>query len=224
MTDETKQPQSIKVVLADDHPMLMTGFAAALRGFNIEVVGEAMTPSEAKTMFFELKPDVLVLDISFGQKETGIDAAKDILKEFPEAKIIFFSQFEQDSLIKEAYRIGGFLFVLKNCDAAQLAAAVKHASEGKRYFVPEVADRFARWALDGDGSPLAVLDAREYEIFMLMARGYSNVEVSEKTNISTKTVSIITTTIKRKLGAERSADLTMLAMTLGLLGPWKKNN
>jgi two-component system invasion response regulator UvrY len=219
MIEESTITKSIKVVLADDHPVLMTGLSAVLKQYCIEVIGEATTPNEAVQMNTDLKPDVLVLDIRFGKKTTGIDAAKEIITKDSDAKIIFFSQFDQDSLIREAYRIGACSFVMKNCNIVQLANAVKQAYEGKRYFVPEVAERFASWALDGDRSPLARLEKREYEIFMMMARGFSNVEIASKLDITQKTVSIFSQQIKSKLGAERNADLTMLAVRLGLIEP-----
>ena len=97
---QTEQ-KSIRVMLADDHPIVMTGFAMSLAGVGMDVVGQAKTPEEAAAMYAELQPDVMVLDIRFGTELTGLDAAQDILKKFPAAKIVFLSQFDQDSLIKE---------------------------------------------------------------------------------------------------------------------------
>ena len=127
---QTEQ-KSIRVMLADDHPIVMTGFAMSLAGVGMDVVGQAKTPDEAAAMYAELQPDVLVLDIRFGTELTGLDAAEDILKKFPAAKIVFLSQFDQDSLIKETYRLGARAFVTKDCDPADLATAVRHAADGK---------------------------------------------------------------------------------------------
>ena len=121
---QKQQQQPVRVMLADDHPIVMTGFAMSLAAQGMEVVGQAKTPSEAAAMYAEQKPDVAVLDIRFGTELTGLDAAQNILRADPQAKIVFLSQFDQDSLIKETYRLGAHAFVTKDCDPADLADAV----------------------------------------------------------------------------------------------------
>ena len=147
------EQKPIRVMLADDHPIVMTGFAMSLAGVGMDVVGQAKTPDEAASMYAELQPDVMVMDIRFGTELTGLDAAEVILKKFPSAKIVFLSQFDQDSLIKETYRIGARAFVTKDCDPADLATAVWHAAEGKLYFLPQIAERLANLSVRGDASP-----------------------------------------------------------------------
>ena len=134
-----KEQKPIRVMLADDHPIVMTGFAMSLSAQGMEVVGQAKSPSEAIAMYMEFKPDVAVLDIRFGTELTGMDAAQNILRNDPKAKIVFLSQFDQDSLIKETYRLGAHAFVTKDCDPADLADAVRHAHAGKLYFLPQIA-------------------------------------------------------------------------------------
>ena len=114
---QTEQ-KSIRVMLADDHPIVMTGFAMSLACEGMDVVGQAKTPDEAGAMFGELQPDVMVIDIRFGTELTGLDAAEDILKKFPKANIVFLSQFDQDSLIKETYRLGARAFAGPRVDRA----------------------------------------------------------------------------------------------------------
>src|SRR6476619_3422560 len=172
-----KAQQPIRVMLADDHPIVMTGFAMSLGAQGMEVVGQAKSPAEAVAMYAEHKPDVAVLDIRFGTELTGMDAAQNILKADPAAKIVFLSQFDQDSLIKETYRIGAHAFVTKDCDPADLAEAVRQAHAGKLYFLPQIAARLASLAVRGDVSPQSQLDPRELEIFKLMAEGLTNAEI-----------------------------------------------
>jgi DNA-binding NarL/FixJ family response regulator len=206
-------------MLADDHPIVMTGFAMSLEGVGMDVVGQAKTPSEAAAMYAAHKPDVLVLDIRFGTELTGLDAAQQILKADPGAKIVFLSQFDQDSLIKETYRIGAHAFVTKDCDPADLATAVRHAHEGKLYFLPQIAARLASLAVRGDVSPQSQLDQRELEIFKLMAEGLTNAEIAERLNLSTKTISNSSQSVKEKLGVHRQAYITKLAVKHGLIEP-----
>ena len=213
------EQKSIRVMLADDHPIVMTGFAMSLAGVGMDVVGQAKTPEEAAAMYAELQPDVLVLDIRFGTELTGLDAAEAILKKFPAAKIIFLSQFDQDSLIKETYRLGARAFVTKDCDPADLAPAVRHAAEGTLYFLPQIAERLANLSVRGDASPQSQLDQRGLEIFKLMAEGLTNAEIAEKLNLSTKTISNISQSVKEKLGVHRQAYITKLAVKHGLIEP-----
>jgi DNA-binding NarL/FixJ family response regulator len=209
----------IRVLLADDHPMVMAGFAMALSGSGMEVVGQARTPDEAVELHASLKPDVTILDMRFGVELTGMDAARKILEASPDAAIIFLSQFDQDSLIKETYRLGAKAFVTKDCDPADLATAVRQAHQGKLYFLPQIAERLANLSVRGDVSPQSQLDERGLEIFKLMAEGLTNAEIAERLNLSTKTISNISQSIKEKLGVERQAYITRLAVKHGLIQP-----
>jgi DNA-binding NarL/FixJ family response regulator len=209
----------IRVMLADDHPIVMTGFAMSLAGVGMDVVGQAKTPDEATAMYAELKPDVAVLDIRFGTELTGLDAARALLAAYPAASIVFLTQFDQDSLIKEAYRLGARAFVTKDCDPADLATAVRHANEGKLYFLPQIAERLANLSVRGDVSPQSQLDPRGLEIFKLMAEGLTNAEIAERLDLSTKTISNISQSVKEKLGVHRQAYITRLAVKHGLIEP-----
>ena len=217
MKSQPQQP--IKVVLADDHPIVMTGFAMSLQSEGMEVLAQAKTPQEAIARYAALLPDVLVLDIRFGAELTGLDAAKQVLQDFPEANIVFLSQFDQDALIKETYRLGARAFVTKDCDPADLALAIRRASQGELYFLPSIAERLANLSVRGDSSPQSQLDERELAIFTSMAEGLTNVEIAEKLDLSAKTISNVSQTIKEKLGIHRPALITRLAVKHGLIEP-----
>ncbi len=216
MSDAVKP---IRVLLADDHPIVMTGFAMSLAAEGMEVVGQAKTPQEAVDLYVACQPDVVVLDIRFGAEMTGLDAAKHILEKHPDAQIVFLSQFDQDALIKETYRLGAKAFVTKDCDPADLAVAVQRASQGELYFMPQIAERLANLSVRGDASPQTLLDARSLEIFTLMAEGLTNVEIAERLDLSQKTISNISQAVKEKLGIHRPALITKLAMKHGLIEP-----
>lgn len=212
-------PQIIRVLLADDHPIVMTGFAMSLAAEGMEVVGQAKTPTEAVQQFFATQADVIVLDIRFGAEMTGLDAAKQILEKQAEAQIVFLSQFDQDALIKETYRLGAKAFVTKDCDPTDLAIAVRRAAQGELYFMPSIAERLANLSVRGDTSPQTVLDERSLAIFKLMAEGLTNVEIAEKLDLSQKTISNISQSVKEKLGIHRPALITKLAVKYGLIEP-----
>lgn len=217
MSDKTITP--IRVLLADDHPIVMQGFALSLATMAIEVVGQVTSPADAIESYETLQPDVLMMDLRFGEKLTGLDAAKAVLARHPGANILFLSQFDQDALIKQTYSIGGRGFLTKDISASDLAQAVTDASSGESYFMDRIAKRLASLSVKGDQSPVAVLDAREFEIFLLTAKGRTNQEMAEHLALSQKTISNVTHSLKEKLGTNRIADLTLLAVKYGYIEP-----
>ena len=214
---KTELQTPIRVLLADDHPIVMTGFALSLESEGMEVVGQVKTPQEAIQSYANLQPDVVVMDLRFGAELTGLDAAKSILEQFPQANIVFLSQFDQDALIKETYRLGGRAFVTKDCDPADLAIAVQKANKNELYFMPSIAERLANLSVRGDASPQSLLDQRELEIFTMMAEGLTNVEIAEKLDLSQKTISNVSQAVKERLGIHRPALITKLAVKYGLI-------
>lgn len=216
---ENKATAPMRVLLADDHPIVMSGFALSLKSKGIEVIGEVTTPKEAVESYEKLKPDVLMMDLRFGEKLTGLDAAKTILERYPKANILFLSQFDQDSLIKQTYSIGGRGFLTKDISAADLAQAVSDAGRGETYFLDRIAKRLANLSVKGDQSPGAVLDTREFDVFLLTAKGRTTQEISDQLGLSPKTISNVAHSLKEKLGTNRIADLTLLAVKHGYIEP-----
>lgn len=209
LNDELKRTT---VMLADDHQIVRTGIAAALAKCGIEVIGQAKAAEEVVPLYRELKPDVVLLDMRFGDRMTGFDVASALLNVDRNARIVFCSQFDQHTLIKRSYDIGALAFVNKDCEERELADAVRSARDGLLYFQPLIADRMAKLQVQGDKTPFSSLTAREFEIAKLMAKGGTLAEIAEQLRLSMKTVSIASTTIKEKLGIGRTAELTMLAL------------
>ena len=207
----------VKVLIADDHPLIIEGLTTALARYQIDAVSQAITTDEVLARYAECDPEVLVLDVRFGGGKTGLDVARDVLKLHPAARIVFYSQFDQDEIVREAYRIGAAGFVTKNTSPAVLADAIRQVSEGRTHFLPEIAERLALIGVRGDDSPQAKLDARELEVFRRMASGSTNVEIAEAMNLSPKTISMTSQNIKDKLGLHRAADLTRLAVKHGII-------
>lgn len=204
-------------MLADDHPLLMAGFAAALGDFGLEIVGQAKTAEDAIEQYFSVNPDVIVLDIRFGPGMTGLDAAKAILARSCSAKIVIFSQFDQPAMAMQAYKMGVFAYLTKDSDPTILAEAIKQAHSGDVFIPPMMSHQFARMSINTGNVPQAVLDERELQVFKLLAEGYTNSEIGEKLNLSPKTISLASQSIKDKLGISRPAEITRLAIKNGLL-------
>ena len=212
-----KQDEQIRVLLADDHPIVMAGFAMSLQGQGIAVIGQAKTPQEAIDQYNDLQPDAAIVDIRFGEQLSGFDVARTLLQQHPAARIIFLSQFDQDGFIKQAYSLGGRAFVTKDCDAVDLAQVVRKVHGGELAFIPAIAERLANLSVQKDNSPQTLLDKRALTIFTLIAEGLTNAEIAEKLDISIKTVSNSSQIIKEKLGVARQADITKMALKFGLI-------
>lgn len=215
MTDKT-----LRVLLADDHPLLMAGFATAIAKLGYaEIVDQTTIPDDAIAAYHKHRPDVLVLDVRFGEKMSGFDVAKEILLAFPRANIVFLSQFDQDTFVREAYRMGARAFITKETPVQYLLEAVRLASQGETYFLPELKERLAFIAIRGDTSPRALLNDRELEVLKGIAEGLTNLEIAERLNFSPKMISIVSQSVKDKLGLTRPADLTRLAVKHGMITP-----
>jgi len=210
---------AIKVLLADDHPLILEGLRNALTKQGMKVVGEVMAAGEVVPRVRQLRPDVAVLDVRFGPGPTGLDVARELLAQHPGSRVVFYSQFDQDEVIRDAYRLGGAAFVTKNQKPEVLFEAITVAAQGKTFFPPAIAERLAVLGLHGDESPRSRLDARELEVFLHLARGLTNNEIAEQMGLSSKTIGMVGQVVREKLGAQRGADLTRLAVRHGLIDP-----
>jgi two-component system invasion response regulator UvrY len=209
----------IRVLIADDHPLIIEGLTTVLSRHDVEVVATATTAEEVPLRFAETSPEVLLLDVRFGGKISGLDIARNILAMSPQARVLFYSQFDQAELLREAYRIGAMGFVTKNTAPSVLADAIRQVHSGKTFFLPEIAERLALAGVRGDESPANKLDAREFEVFRKMAAGHTNAEIAEAMALSPKTISTTSQSIKDKLGVSRPADITLLAVKHQLINP-----
>jgi two-component system, NarL family, invasion response regulator UvrY len=209
----------IRALIADDHPLIIEGLTMALGRQDIEVVAQATSGSQIVDAFAASTPDVVVLDLRFGEGQTGLDVAKALVQRYPAARIVFYSQFDQDEVVREAYRAGALGFVPKSKPTEVLAEALRHVHSGKTHFIPEIAERLALMHLGHDDSPRTRLDARELEVFKRIALGQTNLQIAEDMGLSAKTVSNTSQAVKDKLGMHRPADLTRLAVKHGVIDP-----
>lgn len=202
---------TIRVLVADDHPLITQGLANELKPFGIKDVEAVSDGTEVVKRFRALRPDVLVLDLRIGSIR-GLDVARDVLQANPNARIVFYSQFDQDHIVREAYRIGGKGFVPKSSDPSVLADAIKAAHAGGTFFMPEIAERIALMSVRGEESPQAKLNERELLVFTMMARGLTNGEIADELGLSSKTIGLVTQSVKEALNVSRPADITRLAL------------
>ncbi|CAH0350854.1 response regulator transcription factor [Aquabacterium sp. CECT 9606] len=210
----------ITVMIADDHPLIVEGLTSVLARHDLNVVGSAKEASAVVDALASLHPDVLVLDLRFGDGDIGgLDVLQQLQDRGAAVKVVVYTQFDQDEVVREAYKRGAKAFVTKNIDPSELAETIVKVHRGETVFLPSIATRLALMSVRGDESPLSKLQPREVEVFKLMAQGLTNVEIASLLNLSPKTISTTSQSIKDHLGIHRPADITLLAVRCGLIEP-----
>jgi DNA-binding NarL/FixJ family response regulator len=210
----------IKVLLADDHQLLIDGLRPLLeKQKDIEVVGIAKDGMEAIKQATDHQPDIILLDISMPGLN-GLDAAKRILKDFPKTKIIMLSMHADQRYIQEALRIGARGYILKESAAKELIEAIGNVQKGELFFSRSVRDKvlhdYIELIRDGNNASLSPLSVREREVLQLLAEGKSTKDMAGILNISVKTIESHRKQIMDKLGMYSIAELTKYAIREGL--------
>jgi two-component system invasion response regulator UvrY len=209
----------IRVVLTDDHAVVRMGFRLLLQGtHDIEVVGEAESGEEGVKRFVELKPDVLVMDLSMPGMG-GLEAITRVLAKDDTARILILSAHEDTIHPKRVLKAGAVGYLSKRSAAEELIQAIRQVAGGKMYMEAAIAQQMAVEQISGDKSPVDVLSAREFEVFLALAKGQSVNDIAAVLHLSPRTVGTHLYNIKQKLGASNQAELAIMAVRAGLLEP-----
>jgi two-component system invasion response regulator UvrY len=183
---------------------------------DIEVIAEAATGEEALSQYFALKPDVVVMDISM-PGIGGLEAVARLLAKDPAAKLLILSAHEDSSHPKRLLKAGALGYLSKRSAPEELIHAIHEVMDGNVFLDPTLAQAIAVQKLTGAQNPVEVLSDREFEVFMLLARGQSVAHIALKLFLSPRTVGTHLYNIKQKLKAANSAELTLIALRNGLL-------
>lgn len=211
---------SITLITADDQQMLLTLYQFLADELDMKILEECKSPETAIEAYSRHKPQVLLLDIRFDSEKSGFDVAREVIKKHSGANIVFISQYVQPSYIAEAYQIGAKAFLTKNCDPETFKSAVQAASEGKKFYMPELADKAVQFVTNGEINPRLLLQEKnQFEIFILIAKGASNQEAADELKIDIRTVSLHRQKIQEKLKISRVQEFTMMAIEHGLIMP-----
>lgn len=208
----------IKVLLGDDHVLILDGLRAALQG-QYEIVGLAKDGRALVSEAERLKPDLVVIDIGMPLLN-GFEAAKQIKKSLPHAKLIFLSQHLNPAYLKNALRLGASGYVLKSGATEELQQAIATAMRGKTYITSAFGeDVIARlWSREGElTEETEGLTDRQREILQLIVEGRGNKEIADIIHVSVKTVEFHRARIMAKLGVKSVAELTKVALQQGLI-------
>src|SRR5690625_130851 len=190
----------IRVLFVDDHEMVRIGVTTYLKTQkDITVVGEASNGEEAIELALELRPDVILMDIVM-DKMDGIEATKQIIEQWPEAKILMVTSFVDDDKVYPALEAGATSYILKTSKASAIAEAIRKTALGESVFEQEVTSKMmAKMRSDNNPELHTQLTAREMEILLLIANGMSNQAIADQLFIAIKTVKVHVSNILSKL-------------------------
>ncbi len=215
--------QAITIVLIDDQAIVRAAFKSLLeRVPNFKVVGDAGDARAGIALVQQLKPNVVVLDITMPGL-SGIDAVGPLKKGSPNTRVLMASQHEGTKFVQQALQAGADGYLSKDSEPEELALAIESVCRGDSYLSPKVAGGIMARAVRGDAPPpgessaLAVLTAREREVFQLIAVGKANKEVASMLGLSLGTVKKHRENLQRKLDCHSAAELARLAIREGLL-------
>jgi two-component system, NarL family, invasion response regulator UvrY len=204
----------VRVLIVDDHPIIVSGCRALLEGEpDVEVI-EAQDGAAGITAFFNSKPDVGVIDINL-PGYSGLELMRRILEREPEARLIIFTMNDDPTVAARAIQAGAKGYIAKNDDPALFAGAIKTVANGGRYLHPEMARRIAFLRAEPSPDAVSSLSARELEILRLLAAGRTMAQIADLLNVSYKTIANNCTQLKQKLGARSAMDLMRIALDVG---------
>jgi DNA-binding NarL/FixJ family response regulator len=206
----------IRVLIVDDHAVLRSGVASRLaQETDIVVAGEAGTVAGAIVKARALKPDLVLLDLLLPDGN-GYEAIPELLGVSPGSRVLMISSQASASSVRQALGAGAAGYVSKHASADDLLAAIRRVAAGERYVEPALG---ANLVLGDRSAELGKLSSREGDVLQLLALGYTNREIGSKLFISVRTVDTHRAHIMRKLGLDSRAELVMLALSQGLIGP-----
>ncbi|EJG5138641.1 nitrate respiration regulation response regulator NreC [Staphylococcus pseudintermedius] len=215
----------MRIVIADDHAVVRTGFSMILNfQEDMEVVGTAADGVEAYQKVMEHAPDVLIMDLSMPPGESGLIATSKILDSFPNTKILILTMYDDEEYLFHVLRSGASGYILKNAPDEQLLLAIRTVYQGETYIDPKMTTslvkEFVHSSNDGEYSndPFKVLSKRELEILPLIAKGYGNKDIAEKLFVSVKTVEAHKTRIMDKLNLKSKPELVEYAVEEEVVG------
>jgi two-component system response regulator DevR len=204
-----------RILLVDDHEIVILGLMTLLNDQpEMEVVGEASTAEEAVQAVGRLKPDVILMDVRL-PGEGGIDATRQIMKQYPNSHVVMLTSFADDELIMRAINAGAIGYVLKQVGNEELLHAIQAAAQGKSVLDPSTTTRLISRVREADRKTkedaFRDLSDREMDVLVPLARGKTNAEIGRLINLSEKTVGNYVSKMFEKLGLKNRIELAAYA-------------
>ena len=213
----------IKILLCDDHAVVRMGLKMLLNNNkDIEVIGEASEGDEAIGLAQELKPNVVIMDLSMPHGKDGLTATAELKKLMPEVAILILTMHDDEEYLFRAIQVGASGCILKSAPQEELLGAIRSVSNGNAYLHPSATKRLMEEYIgsvkQGNSDTFNLLSDREKEVLTLIAKGFSNKEIAEKLVISVKTVETHKSNLMEKLQMKTRPELVAFALKKGLLG------
>jgi two-component system, NarL family, response regulator NreC len=214
---------SIRIILADDHAVLRHGLSKSFQNEkDMEIIAQAKDGRSTVELVKELKPDVVIMDIGMPDLN-GIEATRQIVRDFPRIKVIALSMHSSKNFIIEMFKAGASGYLLKDCEFDELVNAVRIVVANKTYISPSISDvvveNYVRNFPEKKDSVFSVLSKREREVLQLLTEGKTTKQIAKSLHISTKTVEVHRLNVMNKLKIDNIAQLTKYAIQEGLTLP-----
>ncbi len=209
--------EKIKIMLVDDHAVVRAGLKRLMENqTDLEVGLEAESGEAAYQLLSTNQVDVIVMDLSMPGMG-GLESARRILGRYPTVKIIIFSMHDNATFAAQVLKAGVKGYVTKTGTDSDLLRAIHEVAKGKSYLSPEVAQKIALESMIGEGNPINLLSAREFEVFRMLTEGLNTEDIGVRLNISNKTVANYHTMIKQKLGVSSPVEMVRVAIRHGVI-------
>ncbi len=209
----------VRLLLVDDHRMLRDGLRRSMEDEGFAVVGEAADGQEAVRLAQDLRPDVVLMDVSMPRMD-GVEATRLIHRSLPSVPVVMLTMHAESDVMSRAIQAGAVGYLVKDCSTEEVASAVRTAATGESALSPDLAssmlEQVRRDEADGDGAT-AVISAREEEVLQLVADGLSLPEVAGALYISVKTVKNHLASIYSKLEARDRTQAVLRAVRMGII-------
>lgn len=213
----------IKVLLVDDHAVVRMGLTMLLNNQkDMEVVGEASEGNEGIQKASELKPNVVIMDLSMPHGKDGLSATSELKKQFSEINILILTMHDDEEYLFRAIAAGASGCILKSAPHEELINAIRSVASGNAYLHPSATKRLMEEYVgsisQNNTDTYSLLSDREREVLTLIAKGFSNKEIAEQLIISVKTVETHKGNLMEKLQMKTRPELVAYALKKGLLG------
>jgi two-component system response regulator NreC len=214
---------TIRVLISDDHAVVRSGLGMLIDVQpDMEVVGFASDGKEAYEKALEIRPDVVLMDLSMPPGENGISATARIKEAVPEVQVLVLTMHDDEEYLFRALQAGASGYILKSAPDFDLITAIRTVSKGQAYLYPSATksliEEFLQMVKNGEEqAKYEILTEREKEVLILIAKGFSNKEIAEKLTVSVKTVESHKAHIMEKLHLKTRPDLVRYAIKKGYL-------
>jgi DNA-binding NarL/FixJ family response regulator len=210
----------IRVLIVDDHPIVRQGVRSLLSAYpDIEVVGEADSPSSILSQIRTTHPDVILLDVRLGEYN-GIEIAHQLRRTFPDCRVIILTTYDDDDYLFGALEAGAQAYLLKDVSLDELPASIRAVHAGQRLLSPLLMDRvlaeFQQLATEKKEQETGLLD-EERQLLIFMADGLTNKEIADKLHFSEATVKKKVQEVLEKLGVANRTQAVAIAIRRGLI-------